>query len=231
MHALPDIASVARLMADPSRATILLRLLDGRALTATELATRANISPQTASSHLGQLCAGELLTVDRQGRHRYFRLASPAVAQVIESLMTIAPNRNAQDGPSARGAAPARADFFARTCYDHLAGKLGVLLTDALIERGWLVAEAKDYRVGPVGVEGFRALGIELEELRKQRRQFARQCLDWSERRHHLAGALGAALARTLFERKWLLKAGAGRAAHVTEGGRRALEETFGVRL
>jgi DNA-binding transcriptional ArsR family regulator len=232
MDAMPDIASVARLLSDRSRALILLRLLDGSSLTATELAHHANISPQTASSHLGQLRDGGLLSVDRQGRQRYFRLSGPEVAHVIESMMAVAPHDNSGSIGSSvsSGLGDRDAIHRARTCYDHLAGRLGVLLTDAMLESGWLAREADHFRVSNAGEADFRSLGIDLDKLRKQRRHFARPCLDWSERRHHLAGALGAALAQSLFERKWLLKAGH-RIVHVTDLGRRELLATFGVKL
>lgn len=219
-------ANVANLIGEGARAQILLSLLSGRALTAGELAGRANISPQTASSHLSQLVKGQLLTLEKQGRHRYYRLAGEEVARAIESLMALTPQVTLSE------AHPALEPIhFARTCYDHLAGRLGVAVTDALLEIGWLEHTGKNYTVTADGERGFASFDIDVTSLKQQRRQFARQCLDWTERRHHLAGSLGAALTQMLLERKWIFKQQGSRTVHLTQAGQKELTSVLGVRL
>jgi DNA-binding transcriptional ArsR family regulator len=190
-------AQVASLAGDPARAGMLHALMDGRALTASELAYVARITPQTASGHLARMTAVGLLSVEKQGRHRYHRLASPAVAQMIESIMQVAsglePARPLSVGP--RDAALRTA----RTCYDHLAGRLGVALADALVARGYAEIAADAGVVTGSGLELLGRIGIDVDALLVRRgkrpaRILCRPCLDWSERRPHLAGAVGAAL-------------------------------------
>ena len=247
MSAHPDIASVAKLIGDPARSGMLLRLLDGRAMTATELATGSHVSPQTASSHLSRLRDGGLISLEKQGRHRYYRLAGPEIAAAIEALMSVASakatgdgtpsirsgSRHRDGGPGSSGVPSAElpAMELARTCYDHLAGRLGVALADSLCERGWLVERGDDYGVTEAGAYGFASLGIDVEVLRAKRRQFARRCLDWSERRHHIAGSLGAALAQSLVDRKWVLRTPESRTVHITNAGLKMLRDVFGVTL
>lgn len=205
---------------------MLLSLLSGKALTAGELARRANVSPQTASAHLSQLVGGGLLALEKQGRHRYYRLSSADVARAIEALMALTPEVAVSDTP-----ASLEPIHFARTCYDHLAGRLGVAVTDAVVARGWLEPTGKNYDLTPAGEEGFFSLEIDTPSLKKQRRQFARQCLDWTERRHHLAGALGAALTKAMLERKWIFKQGGSRTVYLSQEGQKGLEAVLGVRL
>ena len=226
------IAPVAGLVADPTRARMLVALMDGRARTAKELAYGAGVTPQTASSHLAKLLAARLLAVERQSRHRYFRLASPSVGQAVEALMAVAPNR-ARRAPSRRGDATAPLDGLrlARTCYDHLAGRLGVAVTDALVRRGLVRATGRDYRVTAAGARTLERLGVDVERTREERRAFARQCLDWSDRRMHLAGALGAALARRCLDLGWVERVPHGRTLVVTAAGRRGLRTWLGLRL
>lgn len=232
MVAHTDVASVAKLLADAARSRMLLRLLDGRALTASELAHHANVSPQTASSHLARLTEGGMVSVERQGRYRYYRIGGPGVAEAVEALMAIAPGSStAASGAAGESIGELPAIQVARTCYDHLAGRLGVSIAAALTDRRWLVPENDDYRVTAAGEGGFAGQGIDLGRLRGHRRQFARRCLDWSERRHHLAGSLGAALADSLFERKWLLRTAGERTVNVTNAGHKGLREAFGVLL
>lgn len=220
------VADVARLIGDPARAQILVALLDVEALPASELARRARISPQTASSHLGKLCGGGLLEVEARGRSRFYRIARPEVAQAVEALMVVS-------GPD--GDEPAATDpepiMLARTCYDHLAGRAGVALADGLVSKGWLEVAGPEYVVTATGEAGMSELGIDVASLRKLRRQFAKRCLDWTERRYHVAGALGAALTETLFNRNWMVRLRASRVVRVTPDGYAGLRETWGVRL
>jgi DNA-binding transcriptional ArsR family regulator len=218
-------ANTAKLIGDTTRATMLISLMSGRAMTATELAHVANVSPQTASSHLLQLIEGKLLTLEKQGRHRYYRLASSEVAHALEALMLLTPNKKTHKTNALEPI------YLARSCYDHIAGRLGVDLADALQAKGWLKVENKDFTVTHKGEKGLAELGLDLAVLKKQRRHFARQCLDWTERRHHVAGALGAALMTEMLERAWLKKDATTRVLYVTRAGREGLEQVFDVRL
>jgi DNA-binding transcriptional ArsR family regulator len=213
-----DISSLAALISEPARGRILTALLGGRALPATELAQRAGITCQTASSHLAKLAEGRLLQVIPQGRHRYYRIANARVAELLESMARFAPVKE-----SCRPE-PKSPIQIARTCYNHLAGSLAVRITDALVYRTLLRAVGRDYQLTKKGAQWFSELGIDIVALRKSGRVFARQCLDWSERRNHLAGALGSALAEHLFERGWIEHVRESRAVRITEHGRRELK-------
>ncbi|MDI3417726.1 ArsR/SmtB family transcription factor [Streptomyces luteolus] len=220
-----SLADTARLLADPTRAAFCQALLDGRAWTAGELARHADVRPSTASEQLSRLVKGGLLTEERQGRHRYVRLAGPEAAALIEALASYAPDtprpRNLHQ--SVRLGAEARA----RTCYDHLAGQLGVALADAMIARN-LVADDAGLAVTPEG-RAWLAESLHYEHPRGSRRPLVRGCLDWTERRPHLAGALGAALCAAALDRSWVRRVGSGRAVRVTEAGREAFGELLGV--
>ncbi|MBM7784276.1 ArsR/SmtB family transcription factor [Tenggerimyces flavus] len=216
-----DLAGLATLLADESRARMCMRLMDGRAWTSGELARAADIAPSTASEHLGRLVQGGLAVVVPQGRHRYYRLAGPEVAFALEALLTIAPPRPVRN---LREASRGRATAAARTCYDHLAGQAGVALTSAFHVLGYLDEEA----LTPVGARAFTEFGVDVEALRQRRRVLVRHCVDWTERRPHLAGALGAAITAELFDRGWLVRIGTGRAVQVTPPGRQGLWTTFG---
>jgi DNA-binding transcriptional ArsR family regulator len=172
-------------------------LMTGRALTATELARAADVSPATASEHLAKLCAGGLVEVVAQGRHRYHRLASPDVGTALESLSHIAPAKPVR---SLRQSARARSLAEARTCYDHIAGRSGVALHDGLLARGWLVPCVGGYGLDESGVAGLLGWGVDLTTARAAKRRFAGPCLDWTERRAHLAGSLAAALTAALVD-------------------------------
>ncbi len=228
MNAGPNVAEVAALIGDPARANIMTALSGGEALTATELAYAAGVTPQTTSAHLAKLVAGGLLAVAAQGRHRYYRLAGQEVAQLLETMMVVAADRAPPKRRIGRQAAAIRD---ARTCYDHLAGRLGVALTDALLEKGWLAPAEKDFRVTEAGTAGLTAFGIDLGAVRDKRRAFARQCLDWSERRPHLAGALGAAVAGRCFDLGWIRRVREGRGVEVTGPGRESFRSRFGMTL
>ncbi|MDB5361859.1 MAG: transcriptional regulator [Rhodospirillales bacterium] len=226
MIAAANLAEVAALVGDPARANMLAALMDGRALTASELAFMARITPQTASAHLAKLTQSHLLSVAKQGRHRYFRLASPLVGRMLEGIMAVA----AIEAPQRyRPASPKDAALRqARTCYDHLAGRVGVALADALTARGHVILGEDGGSVTDGGAAFFRGIGIDLSPDRPRQRCFCRPCLDWSERRPHLAGALGAALAATAFEQGWIERLRDTRAVAVTEPGEAAMTALFG---
>lgn len=221
-----DIAAVAALIGDPSRAKMLDALMGKQALLAGELAAHAGISPQTASTHLAKLVEGGLLVLTQQGRHRYYALASGEVAHVLEALAVIAPATKVR---SLRESLVTEQLYIARTCYDHLAGKLGVAITQALQDLGIVQHEEQErcYYVTEQGRIFLEQFGIELAVLRRSRRAFALACLDWSERRYHLAGALGAALLERLFQLGWIERRASGRAIRLTEDGEEGLAKTF----
>ncbi len=227
MNALPDISMLASMIGDPARSSMLDALMDGRALTAKELAYYGGITPQTASSHLAKLARVGLISQERYGRNRYFRLASDRVAEALEAMMVLAADRQPRR-PSDSTLEQLRA---ARTCYDHLAGSLGVALTAAMVEQGWLVPTGRDFVVSPRGQSFLEKLGVDLAAARKLRRAFARQCLDWTERRVHLAGALGASIASLCLMRNWVVLSQEGRALQISPKGKRAFVANFGVRL
>jgi DNA-binding transcriptional ArsR family regulator len=199
MRTEPQIAAAAALIGNPGRAAMLSALMDGRALPANELAAAAGLSAAGASGHLTQLLSGGLLTVVREGRHRYYQLANEHVAAVLEGLATLGNGPARQSKPVRKQANPLR---FARTCYDHLAGELGVAIASALQDRMLLArGDGKRFAVTPAGAEWFETkFGIEASALKPARHGIACGCLDWTERRYHLAGPLGASLLRRLFE-------------------------------
>ena len=221
----PILAEIAALIGDPARATMVSALLDGRALTASELAGAARISPQTASTHLAKLTEAALLSVVRDGRHRYFRLASPAVADMIDGIAAVALQKRPRHRPLS---GHSRALSEARICYDHLAGRLSVDLTDTLVAREYIVLDDEGAQITTAGNGFFTRFGLELPTLRGTRRS-CRLCLDWTERRPHVAGAVGAALARRCFDLGWMERMERSHAVIVTPLGRRGLQKTFGV--
>ncbi|MEV6117238.1 winged helix-turn-helix domain-containing protein [Streptomyces sp. NPDC052109] len=221
------LAALASLIADETRAACLLALLDGRAWTAGELARRAGVAASTLSEHLDRLAAGGLLAQERQGRHRYVRLADARVAGLVEDLAAHVPPAAVRQPPrtlreSGAGSAMARG----RTCYDHLAGRIGIAVTDALTLRG-LLRQDTGFALTDAGLEWFRAAGIALDV--SSRRPLARACLDWTERRPHLAGTAGAALCRHALDVGWCVRIGSERAVKVTPSGKRALSELLGI--
>ena len=234
-----DIASLASLLAEPARARILLALGDGRALAASVLAVEAGVAASTASAHLGKLVDAGLLTMIPQGRHRYFRLAGPEVGELLEVLARLAPPTTVR---SLRQGTHAEAVRTARTCYDHLAGRLGVALFAALLEHGHVTGgdgrhdplaapsdrlsapgRDVDYRLTPAGHRALTGLGVELPRPAKDGTTPLRYCVDWSEQRHHLSGAVGRALARRAFELGWLRRLDGSRAVRLTAAGRDGL--------
>jgi DNA-binding transcriptional ArsR family regulator len=223
----PNLAAVAALIADPARAMMLLALIDGRALPAGELAYAAGITPQTASTHLARLTDGGLLIVEQEGRHRYYRLTGPHVAQAMEQLAAIRPATPVRR--KAKSPAAKRLDL-ARCCYDHLAGKLGVAVAAALSERNLLVSTGdKRLTVTADGAQWFAGLGIDVSALRPGVRGIARQCLDWTEREHHVAGPLGRRLLGTFYDAGWLRKSASPRLLEVTPRGETEFRRQLGV--
>jgi DNA-binding transcriptional ArsR family regulator len=227
MEAEPDLARIATTVGDPRRIQMLALLMEGRALTAKELALGAGVEPATASAHLKRLLDDGLLESTAQGRHKYFRFASEQVAQMVESLMRVAPRK-----PIAVRVSTPVPLRHARYCYDHLAGALGTGLLALMLRKEWLQddAEPKQLVLTDRGVKALERLGVDVEATQGKRRQFACRCLDWSERRDHLGGALGAALAHELQARKWIERRKHTREVRVTPAG----EEGFaglGVKL
>ena len=225
-------AEIAALAGDPARAGMLHALLDGRALTASELAHAVGVTPQTASGHLARLAAAGLITVAQQGRHRYHRLASPTVAQMMESIMQVAaeapaPLRAVRTGPRDEALRTAR------TCYDHLAGRLGVAVADAMVEGGKLELARDAGLVTDTGMALLQSIGIDVGALtaRRSTRLLCRPCLDWSERRPHLAGTVGAALCSHFLAKNWIRRVPGSRAVTVTPKGAQAIHDAFGVNL
>ncbi|MEA2669827.1 MAG: hypothetical protein QOG45_47 [Chloroflexota bacterium] len=242
-----DVSVPAGLLADAGRARILFALSDGRALAASVLAGEAEVAPSTASEHLGRLVDAGMLSVEPQGRHRYYRIARPEVIQALEALATLSAPRPVRSLRQGHRAEQVRR---ARMCYDHLAGRLGVEVMSRLLERGLLEGgdglhhpeNARhdrlsapghdiDYRLTAAGEEAMRGLGVDLPALRAGRRPLIRYCLDWSEQRHHLAGSLGAAIARSLLDRAWIRRGRVSRAVQLTEAGRDGLAAGLGLRF
>jgi DNA-binding transcriptional ArsR family regulator len=226
MNTHPDVAAVAALIAEPVRASMLSALLGDVALPAGELARLAKITPQTASTHLAKLVDGNLLRVTTLGRHRYFRLKDKNVALALESLALIAPPSRTN---SLNDSLEKKALQQARTCYDHLAGALGVSLTEALTDKGLIEHYGEAYEITPVGKNWFHSFGIDCLQLQQKRRAFARACLDWSERKPHIAGTLGAAVLERLLALKWIVRVHGSRAVKVTDLGRHYFKNEFGL--
>ena len=229
------VSRIAAAIGEPARARILYSLMDGRARTSTELAAIAEVSPSTASVHLSRLKDERLLDVVVQGKHRYYSLAGANVARVLEGLSVLAGSTRKQFVPNTPNRLRA-----ARTCYDHMAGNVAVQLHDRLHASGWLRATAKGgeakeagpaYDLTPAGVKGFEALGVNVEAARALRRRFVCACLDWSERRPHLGGALGAALLKIALKRRWVAQELDSRALRVTALGQRELHARFGLSI
>lgn len=224
------VSRVAAAIGEPVRARMLCCLMDGHARTSTELAIVGGVSPSTASVHLQRLKTQRLVRVAAQGKHRYYSLDGPNVARALEELSVLASGAGSKFTPGT----PSRLRA-ARTCYDHVAGTLGVALHDGLRNLGWLSERAPgghgEYQVTLGGTKALGALGISVEELQALRRRFAFACLDWSERRPHVGGALGAALLKLALKRKWVLQDLDSRALEVTSFGRREMVRRLGLRI
>jgi len=222
-----ELATVAALLGDPSRAGICTALMGGEALPASELAYVAGIAAPTVSGHLAQLVAGGLLSMERHGRHRYYSLAGPEVATAIEALSRIAPPHSLR---ARLPAAPAPMRV-ARRCYDHLAGQLGVALAEGLLAKRLLRRRDGEFKLTRKGAIWFAAAGIDAEGLQRQARPILRACLDWSERRPHVAGALGAAVLQLLQDRQYVRQKRASRVMTLTEAGRAWLKSELDVEV
>ena len=222
---------IAAAIGEPARAHMLFALADGRARTSTELALIAEVSPSTASVHLARLRNAGLLRLSVQGRHRYYRIENRRVADVLERLSVLAGSRRRGEARAFQSSTPPHL-VGARSCYDHIAGSLGVELHDSLIARGWIVpvsARSDAYTVTDAGRRQFAAVGLDVDELERSRRRFAFGCLDWSERRPHLGGALGAGLLSMMLDRRWVKRERRARALGVTAIGRRELATRLGL--
>ena len=222
----PDIALLGSLIGDPARANMLTALMDGRALTASELAQEAGITPQTASSHLAKLESGGLLTPEKQGRHRYFRISGEEVAAALEALMGLAAyagHQRVRTGPKD----PAMRE--ARVCYDHLAGDRGVQMFDHLTRRGLISFDDAELALTPKGERFTEELGIDVAGIRTTRRPLCKACLDWSVRRNHLAGSLGAALLTRFYDLKWARREADSRIVSFSRRGSEKFDALFGA--
>ena len=219
-----SMSEVAALVGDRARAEMLSVLLSGRALTAKELAYAAKVTPQTTSEHLSKLVKAGIITFTTQGRFRYFRVASSTVSQMLESIMTVAAS-NSKRVPAFRDRTLARA----RMCYDHLAGEIGVAIADSLIRKGHLILGPEGGELTETGEVFLADLGVDVAGSRRRRRVFCRPCMDWSERRFHIAGSIGATLAQFCFRMKWVRRIEDSRALLITEAGEDGLRESLGV--
>jgi len=222
------VAEVASLIGDVARANILSALMDGRALTAGELASHAGVSASTTSGHLSKLARAELIALEKQGRHRYYRLASPEIAHAVEALMAVAaigPKRHRPVGPRDEALRTAR------TCYDHMAGRLGVAVADSLCRHGHIILADGSGLVTKAGHRFFSDFGIDVEVMPPSKRPLCRMCLDWSERRPHIAGRLGASLLDRLVHLGWVAHIPNSRALKITVAGRRGFSACFQLQL
>jgi DNA-binding transcriptional ArsR family regulator len=231
------LSGTAALLSDPGRAAMAVSLMGGVALPAGQLAMIANVSAQTASSHLAQLVAGRLLSVEKQGRHRYYRLADEEVAQAVETLLAIATRHETSavkaakwKDAAARFGAPVGTMAYARTCYSHLAGQLAVQIAEGMIKREYLQArKPRGWALTARGRERLERFGLNFSEAQRENSRFAKQCLDWTERRHHVAGHLGTALLKRFKNLKWVVPVRESRAVRVTVEGGRGVKELLGI--
>lgn len=216
----------AALIGDPTRAVIMWTLLDGRAFTATELAIVANTSPQNISMHLTKLLDGDLLSVEKQGRHKYYRFSNKEVAYAVEAMASLIPKPEIRSKKETENYHPIK---YCRTCYDHLAGKIGVALTDSLLEQKIILNKNDTFQISAEGKKWFSDFGINIEEAQKQKRIFLKPCLDWSERRNHLSGSIGALLLNKMITEDWLRKTKNSRAVIITGKGEKELLKHFKI--
>jgi DNA-binding transcriptional ArsR family regulator len=222
------ISEVASLLADPARVAMLTALLDGEARPAGELARIANLSAQAASAHLAKLTAAQMLVKAREGRHHYYRMAKPEVGLALEALAVVSP---AAKQPAIQESDEARALRFARTCYDHLAGRFAVQMADALVRKQLLSIGSREFQLTHSGERFLESLGIHASALREHRRAFGRACIDWTERKYHLAGSVGAALLTTFCARGWVARQAGTRAVRLTGSGRKEIGKLLDLRF
>lgn len=226
----PDIPRIARLLADPSRAKIVWALIDGTTRPAGELAYAANISAQSASAHLTKLVEGGLLECEAQGRHRYFRISNSEVACMIEGMATLSAEIAPRKPPPPPLVRAMPNEFMhARTCYDHLAGEMAVKVLDTMLQKGWLTGAGPEFSLTALGEKKLAALEISIDVARAERRVFARPCVDLTQRRPHLGGALGAALLDLYVEQGWILRSPRSRIVTITPKGNEAFKKNFGA--
>ncbi|MCV9930320.1 helix-turn-helix domain-containing protein [Flavobacterium sp. LS1R49] len=217
---------IATLIGDPTRASIMWALLDGRAFTATELAIVANTSPQNISMHLGKLLDASLLSVEKQGRHKYYRFSNKEIAYAIEGMANLISPTTVSKKKSTEKLSPVK---HCRTCYDHLAGKIGVALTNSMLEQNIIVDVDNDFEISQEGVKWFSDFGIDVDEVKKKRRLFLKPCLDWSERKNHMAGSLAASLLDKMLADDWLRRTTNSRAIIITGKGEKELHKQFKI--
>jgi DNA-binding transcriptional ArsR family regulator len=220
--------NIASLIGDPTRAAVLWVLLDGKAFTATELSIAADTSPQNMSMHLNKMLQAGLLSAESQGRHRYYRFAAQEVAYAIEALASLVKPVAPKNIEPATRNDPTK---YCRTCYDHLAGKAGVMITDGLLKQGLLVPGEKIFDVSSKGIKWFNAIDIDVKALQQLRRPLAKPCLDWSERRYHLAGSLGASLLDSMLAHGWIRRTRQSRAVIITAKGQQEIYKYFRLQL
>jgi DNA-binding transcriptional ArsR family regulator len=228
MIAGPDLAAAAGLIGEPARAAMMSALLSGEAYPAVTLAAHAGVSPQTASVHLAKLSDAGLIKVARNGRYRFYRLGGPKIADALEALAAISPEHAIMSLHQSDSAAALK---LARMCYDHLAGWVGVGITEALAGQAYIVPRGRDFRITKSGSLWLIDFGIDPESLSESRRKLATQCLDWSERRPHIGGALGAAIADHMMKLGWFARTRSNRSLKITEDGQRSLLRHFGIHL
>jgi DNA-binding transcriptional ArsR family regulator len=216
----------AGLIGDATRAAIMWTLLDGRAFTATELSIAVNTSPQNMSMHLAKLLEANLLCVEKQGRHKYYRFSNKEVAYVVEAMANLIPMSETSSKKKEENHSPIK---YCRTCYDHLAGKIGVALADSLLEQKVIIEKNNTFEISTEGEKWFSDFGINIEEAQKQKRIFLKPCLDWSERRNHIAGSIGTMLLNKMLEQDWIRKAKDSRAIIITGKGEKEMLKHFNV--
>jgi len=219
---------IASLIGDPTRATIMWTLMDGKTFTATELAITADTSPQNISMHLAKLINAELLAVETQGRHKYYKFSRREIAYAIEAMVNLIPHATAIKKLNTENRSAIK---HCRTCYDHLAGKVGVAVTDSLLKQKIIFEAGNVFEVSKKGEKWFQELGIDIEELRIQRRSFVRPCLDWSERRHHIAGSLATALFDKMLLADWIRRTKNSRVIVITSKGQKEFYECFKLNI
>ncbi|WP_281321790.1 ArsR/SmtB family transcription factor [Flavobacterium aestivum] len=219
---------IATLIGDPTRATIMWSLLEGKAFTATELAIAVNTSPQNISMHLTKLVQADLLVVESQGRHKYYRFARKEIAYAIEAMISLVPPSISTQNTKTEKVSGIK---HCRTCYDHLAGKVGVALTDSLLQQQLLIDTSGRFEISSEGEKWFTEFGIPLTTLKQQKRSFLRPCLDWSERRPHIAGSLATALLDKMLLEDWLRKTKDSRALIVTAKGKKEFQSRLGIAI